>query len=136
MSIRIVNVAHRRRLKANESIQIGKVCTIKIDVESRAYPEDQWNQSDSDDDPEYNTGRAIILCGNKCLAQQRRELSNEIVSTQHAICHAHLLFHSARAFRMACEWDDPTVRSSKELTDSMLDTEKANICTVMNTFGL
>jgi hypothetical protein len=34
---------------------------------------------------------------------------------------------------MACEFDDPTVRSSKELTHAMIDTEKANICTVMNT---
>jgi hypothetical protein len=45
-----------------------------------------------------------------------------------------LLFHSAR-FPSACESDDHTVSSSKELTDAMIDTEKANICTVMNTFG-
>src|SRR5580700_6111883 len=68
VTIRIVNVAHRRRLKANESIQIRKVSTIKVDVESCAYAEDQWNQNDSDNDPEYNTGRTIILRGNKCLA--------------------------------------------------------------------
>jgi hypothetical protein len=34
---------------------------------------------------------------------------------------------------MACEFDDPTVRSSKELTHAMIDTKKANNCTVMNT---
>src|ERR1700675_2220794 len=101
-------MAHRGGLKANESIQIGKVCSIEVDVESREYRKGHRSQNDASDDPENNTGRAIISQGDKYHAKLGRELSNKIVRIQHAICHGQparcfLWFHSVRIVRMISE---------------------------------
>src|ERR1019366_7141902 len=69
----------------NKSIQIGKVCAIKVDVKSCEYREDHRNQSDSSDDPKDNASCAIVARSDKCLETLRRELANEILSIQHAI---------------------------------------------------
>jgi hypothetical protein len=79
-------VAHRGRLKANKAVQVGKVRTIEVNVESRAYREGHRKQNDSSEDPESNTGRAIVSHSDKCLVKLRREPSNEIASIQHAVC--------------------------------------------------
>src|SRR4029077_14679017 len=50
VTIRVVNVAHRGRLKANKAVQVGKVRTIEVNVESRAYREGHRKQNDSSED--------------------------------------------------------------------------------------
>ena len=57
LTLGVVYVAHGGRLKSNETLQIGKVCAIKVDVESSEYREDRRNQSDSSEGTKHNTGR-------------------------------------------------------------------------------